>query len=313
MRALVSVAWLVLGLVCAPLAAQSAAVPTLSARVTDTTATLDAAAIARIEAPLAALESRKGAQVAVLVIPSTAPETIEAYAVRAFEQWKLGHAGVDDGVLLVVAKDDRTVRIEVGYGLEGAIPDVAAYRVIQEYLVPRFREGDFSGGIEAATGALSLLIDGEALPEPMASDSLAQDGGPRAPPDGGYDSVDSDPVNYLVFTFVAFIIARALFDAWVKSWWRRGLLGGTVLAAAAAGFALAGVFHSVLWASGIGFVVGFLFAAVRLQDGGRGGYARSGSYRSGSSRSSSRSSSSSSRSWSGGGGRSGGGGASGRW
>jgi uncharacterized protein len=311
-RALASIAWLVLGLVCAPLAAQTAAVPTLSARVTDTTATLDAAAIARIEAPLAALESRKGAQVAVLVIPSTAPETIEAYAVRAFEQWKLGRAGVDDGVLLVVAKDDRTVRIEVGYGLEGAIPDVAAYRVIQEYLVPRFREGDFSGGIEAATGALSLLIDGEALPEPMAIDPGVAYDSDRAGGDPGYvSSFDDRLLSYLPFAAVAFIVFRALLDAWVKSVWRRGLVGGAVLAVVAGGFSIAGLFPSLAWSLGIGFVAGFLFSVVKMGGGGGGGgYARSGSYSGSSSRSSS---SGSSRSWSGGGGRSGGGGASGRW
>lgn len=316
MRALASIAWLVLALVCVPAAAQNAAVPTLATRVTDTTGTLDAAAIARIEAPLAALESRKGAQVAVLVVPSTAPETIEAYAVRAFEQWKLGRAGVDDGVLLVVAKDDRAVRIEVGYGLEGAIPDVAAYRVIQEYLVPHFRDGDFPGGIEAAVGALARLIDGEALPEPMGSNpGSAYDNGSHAGGDQVYDHhLDDRLISYLPIVAVVFILFRAFLEAWVKSRWRRGLIGGTVLALAAAGFSIAGLFPSLPWALGIGFLVGFLFSIVTMEGGGgRGGYARSGSYGGGSSRSSSSGSSSRSSSWSGGGGRSGGGGASGRW
>ena len=110
-----------------------------------------------------ALQQRKGSQLQVLVVPTTQPEDIEQYAVRAFEQCKLGRKGVDDGVLLVVAKDDRRVRIEVGYGLEGAIPDATASRVIQEYLVPKFRAGDYGGGISDATAALVKLIDGEPL------------------------------------------------------------------------------------------------------------------------------------------------------
>ncbi|KAF1701891.1 hypothetical protein CSC70_14140 [Pseudoxanthomonas kalamensis DSM 18571] len=102
------------------------------------------------------------------MVPTTRPDTIEQYAVRVFEQWKLGRKGVDDGVLLLVAKDDRAVRIETGYGLEGAIPDAVANRVIQEYLVPEFREGDFGGGIEAATAVLVKVIDGEPLPAPVS-------------------------------------------------------------------------------------------------------------------------------------------------
>jgi uncharacterized protein len=299
--------------------AQSASIPALSTRVTDTTGTLDAAAVARIEAPLAALEAGKGAQIAVLIVPSTAPESIEAYAVRAFEQWKLGRAGVDDGVLLVVAKSDRKMRIEVGYGLEGAIPDVVAYRVIQEYMVPRFREGDFAGGIEAAVGALSQLINGEALPEPMgsagASPAAAFD---QAGVDSGYAAdADVDLIAWLPYIAVAFVILRTILDVVMKGWWRRGLVGGSVLAAVAGGYSLAGYFGSLAWSAGIGFVVGFFFAAIKTEGGGGGGYARSGSWSGGSSSRSSSSSSSrsssSSSSWSGGGGRSGGGGASGSW
>ncbi len=162
-------AWLLaLALLCgAGLAQAEVAVPPLSARVTDLTATLDAQQRDRLEQRLAALEQRKGAQLAVLMIPSTGEESIEQYAVRAFEQWKLGRKGVDDGVLLVVAKDDRSLRIEVGYGLEGAITDALAGRIIREQMVPRFREGDFAGGVQAGVDSLEKLIDGEALPEPQ--------------------------------------------------------------------------------------------------------------------------------------------------
>lgn len=305
---LLAVVWL--GVAMGAALAQTAPVPALSARITDVTGTLDAAAVARIEAPLAALEANKGSQIAVLIVSSTAPESIEAYAVRAFEQWKLGRAGVDDGVLLVVAKGDRTVRIEVGYGLEGAIPDVAAYRVIQEYLVPRFREGDFAGGIEAAVGVLAKLIEGEALPAPMSPPAAsAAPAADRYQNVTGYDHHAEDKwISLLPFVAVGFVIMRTVLEVMVKAWWRRGLVGGLVLAAAAGGFWLAGLFPSLPWSIGLGFVFGFAFAAVKTgASGGGGGYASSGSYRSSSG------SRSSGSSYSGGGGRSGGGGASGSW
>ena len=135
-------AWLPL----ACLAQQPAPVPPFDSPVVDTTGTLDPATTRQLQQQALDLQQRKGSQLQVLVIPSTAPETIEQYAVRAFESFRLGRRGVDDGLLLVVARDDRKVRIEVGYGLEGAIPDITAGRVIQEYLVPKFRQGDYAGG-----------------------------------------------------------------------------------------------------------------------------------------------------------------------
>ena len=111
-------------------------------------------------------EARKGSQVAVLIVPSTAPETIEQYALRVAEQWKPGRKNVDDGALLVVAKNDRTLRIEVGYGLEGALTDAASKRIISEIIVPRFRQGDFYGGITAGVDRILRVIDGEPLPKP---------------------------------------------------------------------------------------------------------------------------------------------------
>ncbi len=142
-------------------------VPALHARVTDLTTTLSAPQSAAIEAKLAALEQRKGAQIAVLIVPTTGPETIEQYATRVFDAWKLGREHVDDGVLLIVAKDDRRVRIEVAYGLEGAIPDAAAKRVAHDYMSARFAAGDFGGGIDSGVDALIALIDDEALPAPV--------------------------------------------------------------------------------------------------------------------------------------------------
>ncbi|MYZ42181.1 YgcG family protein [Achromobacter sp. KS-M25] len=145
-----------------------AAVPALQERVTDRTNTLDAATRSALTSQLAALEARKGAQVAVLIVPTTQPESIEQYATRAFDQWKLGRKNTDDGVLLLVAKDDRTLRIEVGYGLEGAIPDSRASQIINEQIVPRFASGDFAGGIDAGVKSIAALVDGEPLPPPAS-------------------------------------------------------------------------------------------------------------------------------------------------
>ena len=140
------------------------AIPELHARVTDLVGALPAQRREQVEQRLAALEQRKGAQIAVLLVATTAPEPIEAYATRVFDAWKLGRKGIDDGVLVVVAKDDRRTRIEVGYGLEGAIPDAAAKRVMHDYMSPKFAAGDFAGGVDIGVDWLTRLIDGEPLP-----------------------------------------------------------------------------------------------------------------------------------------------------
>ena len=145
-------------------------IPALTARVTDLTGTLDAQQKQTLEGELAALEQRKGAQIAVLIVPTTEPEDIAQYAIRVFDQWKLGRKNIDDGVLLIVAKNDHRVRIEVARGLEAAIPDAAAARIIREYITPRFRAGDYFGGVHDATGALTKLVDGEELPPPLTDE-----------------------------------------------------------------------------------------------------------------------------------------------
>lgn len=141
-------------------------VPKLAQRVTDLTSTLDAVQIRALEAKLAAFESRKGSQIAVLLVPSTQPETIEQYAIRVVDSWKLGRKGVDDGVLLLIAKDDRKLRIEVGYGLEGALNDATAKRIVSEIIAPEFKRGAFYEGIDAGVDAIIRVIDGEPLPPP---------------------------------------------------------------------------------------------------------------------------------------------------
>lgn len=150
----------------AALAQDLKAIPPLAARVTDTTGTLTDGERAALDAKLAAFEREKGAQVAVLIVPTTQPEDIAQYSIRVVDAWKLGRAQPDDGVLLLVAKDDRQLRIEVGYGLEGALPDAIASRIIRETIVPRFRENDYYGGIDAGVDRILGVIRGEPLPPP---------------------------------------------------------------------------------------------------------------------------------------------------
>ncbi|MBE2293291.1 MAG: TPM domain-containing protein [Xanthomonadaceae bacterium] len=228
-----------------------AAIPALDAAVVDTTGTLDAATRQRLEAQARALQQRKGSQLQVLVVPSTQPESIEQYALRVFEAWRLGRGGVDDGVLLVVAKDDRAVRIETGYGLEGAIPDAVANRVIQEYLVPKFRAGDYAGGIEDATAVLAGLVEGEPLPAPVSRNAAREPGG------GG---------RWLPALFVAFVVAQVA----------RGIFGR--LPAPVRAPLVAGASGGVAWLvsaavlTGLaGAVIGLVVGLVGLGGGGASG------------------------------------------
>ncbi|ARU86713.1 YgcG family protein [Pseudomonas sp. M30-35] len=153
-------------MIIAPVLAHAAEVPMLKRHVTDQTGTLTAEQIDQLDQQLVALEKRKGAQVVVLIVPTTAPQDIESYSLAVAEANKIGRKGTDDGLLLLVAKDDRRDRIEVGYGLEGAVPDAAAARIQREYIESRFKQGDFYGGIRDGLNALTLLIDGEDLPAP---------------------------------------------------------------------------------------------------------------------------------------------------
>ncbi|MGA7995182.1 MAG: YgcG family protein, partial [Bradyrhizobium sp.] len=154
-------------LVCLAFAAfADVAVPPLTGRVVDQTGTLSSGDVASLTQTLRALELRKGSQVAVLIVPTTQPETIEQYSIRVAEAWKIGRKKIDDGALLVVAKNDRKLRIEVGYGLEGALNDVTAKRIIDEIITPKFRSGDFVGGISEGVDRIIGVIDGEPLPAP---------------------------------------------------------------------------------------------------------------------------------------------------
>ena len=161
-----------LALSVTPVSAQD--VPVLTQHVTDQTGTLNASQIAELESELVALEQRKGSQLAVLIVSTTGNEALENYSLAVAEKNKLGRSKTDDGLLLLIAKDDRKARIEVGYGLEGAVPDALASRIIREYLTPKFRQGDYFGGIKDSIQALGKLIDGEALPEPMTADQQGE-------------------------------------------------------------------------------------------------------------------------------------------
>ncbi|MCF6189209.1 MAG: YgcG family protein [Cocleimonas sp.] len=151
------------------------AIPELKSRITDVTNTLTAEQKTHLEQALERLEKEKGSQLAVLIVPTTSPEAIEDYSIRVAEQWKLGRKDVDDGVLLLIAKNDRKMRIEVGYGLEGAITDFSAGRIIKEYIAPEFRQGRFYNGVFAGVERLSGLIKGEPLPEPATKQGTGND------------------------------------------------------------------------------------------------------------------------------------------
>jgi len=266
------------------------AVPPLSGRVVDQTGTLSSGDIASLTQKLKDLETRKGSQVAVLIVPTTQPETIEQFSIRAAEAWKVGRKKIDDGALLVVAKDDRKLRIEVGYGLEGSLTDVTANRIINEIIVPKFRTGDFSGGVAAGVDRIIAVIDGEKLPAPV----------PREQNPDLFSHLD--PTN--PFVLFALIIMGGIL---------RSVLGRLVGSAATGGVVgvLAWFVAGSLAASFILGIVAFfltMFAETMLSSGGRGGYIGGGGWSGGGG---SFSGGSSGGGFSGGGGSFGGGGASG--
>lgn len=237
-----------------PLLAFAVDVPPLKARVTDLTGTLNAQQREALEQTLAEFESRKGAQIAVLMVPTTQPETVEQYSVRVEEVWKLGRKGVDDSALLVVAKNDRRLHIEVGYGLEGALPDAIAKRIIDNDIVPRFKEGDFYGGIRAGVDRIMRVVEGEKLPPPAAHATHPRSEGP------GVGLLF--PLFFIVL--IAGAILRSIFGRVLGS----GLVGGV------AGFAAWALLGSIVLAMGIG-IVAFFFAVLGGMGGG-GGYRRGG-------------------------------------
>lgn len=269
------------------------AVPPLTGRVVDQTGTLSSSDIASLTQTLKDLETRKGSQVAVLIVPTTDGEAIEQFALRVAEAWKIGRKKIDDGALVVIAKNDRRLRIEVGYGLEGALTDATTKRIIDEEITPKFKAGDFAGGVVAGVDRMIRIVNGEKLPEPEPPHW--QDSGML----GGID-----PFNPFVLAFV-FIVGSAL----------RTALGRLVGSAATGGFVgfLAWLFVGSIGAALVVGVLAFVLAAfVDLMPTG-GGRGTRGGWSSGGSGGWGGSSGSSSGGFSGGGGSFGGGGASGSW
>jgi uncharacterized protein len=221
-------------------------IPKLTARVTDLTGTLTAEQQSMLEEKLSAFEARKGAQIAVLVVATTEPEEIAQYSIRVVDQWKLGRQKIDDGALLLVAKNDRDLRIEVGKGLEGVLTDLTAHRIISETIIPLLRQGDFYGGINAGLDQMIRVVDGEQLPAP----------------DLGWQGHSVRGLSHLVpFLFVAVLFGSVV----LRSLFGRGL--GAVIAGAATGVVVYLVGQAIFIAL-IAALIAFLFCLISGFSGG---------------------------------------------
>jgi uncharacterized protein len=258
-------------------------VPPLTGRVVDLTGTLSASQQQSLDARLRDYEQRKGSQFAVLLVARTEPEAIAPFAIRVAEQWKLGRRQVDDGAILVIAKDERALRIEVGYGLEGALNDATSKRIIDDIIVPYFRNGDFYGGISAGTDAMMRVAEGEALPDPPTANDA---------PAGAAGML---PLLFLAALLIGGVM-RALFGRGKGAFIAGGVLG-------IATWLLSGLLLLALFSALMGWVI--TLTGGRMGSGWRGGtgpwaggrgagWGGNGGFR-------------------GGGGGFGGGGASGRW
>jgi uncharacterized protein len=287
---------LLVSLTIAALAQAQVPVPKLQSRVTDLTSTLTPEQRQALETRLAEFEARKGAQLAVLLVPTTQPEVIEQYARRVLDEWKLGRKGIDDGALLLVAMQDRKLRIETQYGLEGVLPDATAKRIVDQIVVPRFKQKDFYGGISAGVERMIAVIDGESLPEPEPKKAQ-----PRS------DDFDVGGLLMLGFALV-FVVGTVL----------RSMIGRVGGAAATAGIGGAISWFVIGTAIAAGTVAVLLFVLSLLIN--FSGLSRMGGYRSGGwgspwggGWSGGGGSWGGGGGWSGGGGGGGGGGASGDW
>jgi uncharacterized protein len=261
-------------------AADEVAVPALHSPVTDLTNTLTADQVKSLENTLRAFETRKGSQFAILIVPTTQPEVIDQYSIRVVDVWKLGRKNADDGVLLLIAKDDHAIRFEVGKGLEGVLTDATTSRIIRNVIAPQFRNGQFYAGINAAVEQAIKLIDGEILPD------VAQ--APR------HQQGQNLPWPLLIFGAIAIgSVLRAIF----------GRLAGAGITGVIVGLLVWWFAGMVLFA-----IVGAIFSFIFVVSGiGRGGWTSGGGFGGGGF------GSGGGGGWSGGGGGFSGGGASGRW
>lgn len=268
--------------------------PNLNGPVVDMTDTLSATSIRSISDNILALQKEKGSQIQVVVVYTTKPEEIEQYSIRLADEWKIGRKGVDDGVILLVAKQDRKLRIEVGYGLEGVIPDAIARRIISEVITPRFKEGDFEQGISDGVDTISKLIQGEELPPPSATDQ--------------YEFEDNSRILQNLSTFQSFLGLIGIAVGFIFMFNEKFLYSWSSIATF---FFVSGLFGNIGFLSLIIFsLVGaffvFIFLLGILHGDSGGGSSSGGGW-------SSSSGSSSGGGWSGGGGSFGGGGSSGSW
>ena len=229
-----------------------APVPELTGRVIDQSGTLSSGDVQSLTAQLKKLEDETGAQVVVLMVPTTAPEDIASYAWRVASSWKLGRKEIGDGTLIVVAKNDRRMRIEVARKLEGAIPDIMAARIIDGAMKPRFRADDYAGGLSAAIDQMSLLIHGEKLPAPTQQ--------PQRSSQSWTDHLDFLLPLLLFGIPVGMAMARAIFGRFI----------GSLVVAGVVGFGVY-VFTASLIAAGIAAVVGLLFTLLSNISGSGGG------------------------------------------
>lgn len=264
-------------------------IPVLKKRVTDTTGSLSAADQERIESALSAFEAKKGSQIAVLIVPSTQPEAIEQYSLRVAEAWKIGRKGIGDGAILLVAKNDRKLRIEVGYGLEGVLPDAIVKRIITETISPQFRSGDFAGGILAGVEKMTAIAGGEALPPPEKK---------RVSTSRSANFLS----DFLPFAVIAAIVVGGVLRKMLGKFVGASLTGGVTGVAA----------FFIFGALGTAVITAIIvFLAILLFGGGRG--FGGGGFSTGGGGWSSGGGSSDAGGFSGGGGDFGGGGASGDW
>ncbi|MBI2749169.1 MAG: YgcG family protein [Burkholderiales bacterium] len=269
---------------CSALAAAQVPVPPLTGHIIDQTGTLTTEQKATLEQSLTEFEARKGSQLAVLMVASTAPEEIEQFALRVAEKWKLGRKKVDDGAIVVVAKSDRAVRIEVGYGLEGALNDLTSKRIISETVLPRFKNQDFYGGITAGVDRIIRVVDGEPLP--AAS---------QAPPGSLGNVGQYAPILFILALAVGGVLRATL---------------GKVPGALVTGGVIAVVAWFVVGALSVALVAGVIGLFFTLLSGGMGGHGFGGYYGGGMGGGRG---GMGGGGFSGGGGGFGGGGASGRW
>jgi uncharacterized protein len=273
------------------------AVPPLVGRVVDQTGTLSSGDVASLTQTIRDFEARKGSQIAVLIAPTTDGEAIEQFSLRVAEAWKIGRKKIDDGAVLVIAKNDRHLRIEVGYGLEGALTDVTTKRIIDEEITPKFKSGDFAGGVAAGINRMIRVIDGEKLPAPEP---------PHWQHTGLFDVSDMFNPFLLIPVFLLGGAMRSMLGRLVGS----VVSGGVVTLVA---WFLFGSLIAAMVAGAIAFVFVLFNDAVTSSAGRRGSGGSWSGGGSGGSWSGGGSSSSSSSDSGGGGGSFGGGGASGSW